>query len=39
MSFFVNIYYSNVYKLFYEVEAPLIKVLADMEFDGVNINF
>ncbi|MFC2124888.1 DNA polymerase I [Bacteroidota bacterium] len=28
----------NVHKLYYKVEAPLIRVLADMEFEGINIS-
>ena len=29
---------SHLHKLFYEVETPLISVLSDMEFEGVNVD-
>ena len=29
---------ANLEKLYYEMEAPLIKVLVDMEYEGINLN-
>ena len=37
-AFIFQIKEKNVEKVFYEVEIPLVKVLADMEFEGVRID-
>ena len=37
-AFIPQIKEKNVEKVFYEVEIPLVKVLADMEFEGVRID-
>ncbi|MEP7080843.1 MAG: DNA polymerase I, partial [Ginsengibacter sp.] len=37
-AFFPKLKVKQVERVFHEVESPLIKVLADMEFEGVNID-
>ncbi|MBS1660261.1 MAG: DNA polymerase I, partial [Bacteroidetes bacterium] len=37
-SFFPELSKKNVEKVFYEVENPLVKVLTDMEFEGVRVD-
>lgn len=33
-----ELFAKNVEKIFYEVESPLVKVLVDMEYEGINVD-